>query len=65
MLHPVIKMLPLLLSSLLALPAQAKDFTVAQKDKKFSQAKLEVKVGDVVNFKNEDPFSIIFFRYLT
>jgi plastocyanin len=57
MLHPSIKILPLLMPLLLALPAQANDFTVAQKDKKFSQTKLEVKVGDVVNFKNEDPFS--------
>ncbi|MFT5532677.1 MAG: plastocyanin [Burkholderiaceae bacterium] len=57
MLHQSVKILPLLLPLLLALPVQAKDFTVAQKDKKFSQAKLEVKVGDVVSFKNEDPFS--------
>ncbi len=61
MLHPSInilpRVLPFMLPLLLALPAQAKDFTVTQKDKKFSQAKLEVKVGDVVNFKNEDPFS--------
>ncbi|MEB0136888.1 plastocyanin/azurin family copper-binding protein [Actimicrobium sp. CCC2.4] len=57
MLHPSINILPLLLPLLLVLPAQAKDFTVTQKDKKFSQTKLEVKVGDVVNFKNEDPFA--------
>ncbi|MBC7574880.1 MAG: cupredoxin domain-containing protein [Herminiimonas sp.] len=35
----------------------AKDFEVAQKDKKFSQKALAVKVGDSVNFKNQDPFS--------
>jgi plastocyanin len=35
----------------------AKDFEVAQKDKKFSQKTLAVKVGDSVSFKNEDPFS--------
>jgi plastocyanin len=29
---------------------------VTQADKKFSAAKLKVKVGEVVNFKNEDPF---------
>lgn len=41
-----------------ALPvAYAKDFEVAQKDKKFSQSKLAVQVGDSVSFKNEDPFS--------
>ena len=37
--------------------AHAKDFEVAQKDKKFSQKTLAVKVGDSVSFKNEDPFS--------
>jgi plastocyanin len=36
---------------------QAKEFEVLQKDKKFSQTALKVKVGDVVVFKNEDPFS--------
>lgn len=35
----------------------AKDFEVTQKDKKFSQKVLAVKVGDTVSFKNEDPFS--------
>lgn len=37
--------------------AQAKEFEIAQKDKKFSQKNLTIKVGDAVNFKNEDPFS--------
>lgn len=37
--------------------AYAKDYEILQKDKKFSQTTLKVKVGDVVNFKNEDPFS--------
>ncbi len=37
--------------------AYAKDFEIAQKDKKFSQPKLAVKVGDAVSFKNEDSFS--------
>ncbi|HEX7636079.1 MAG TPA: plastocyanin/azurin family copper-binding protein [Noviherbaspirillum sp.] len=36
--------------------AHAKDFEVLQKDKKFSQTSLTVKVGDSVSFKNEDPF---------
>jgi plastocyanin len=35
----------------------AKDFEVLQKDKKFSQKTLTVKVGDSVSFKNEDSFS--------
>jgi plastocyanin len=34
----------------------AKDFEVLQKDKKFSQKSLTVKVGDTVSFRNEDPF---------
>ncbi len=34
----------------------AGEFEVLQKDKKFSQSGLTVKVGDSVNFKNEDPF---------
>ena len=37
--------------------ASAKEFEVAQKDKKFSQPALTVKVGDSVVFKNEDPFA--------
>lgn len=36
---------------------QAKEFEIAQKDKKFSQKNLTIKVGDAVSFKNEDPFS--------
>lgn len=36
--------------------AHAKDFEVAQKDKKFSQKALTLNVGDSVSFKNEDPF---------
>lgn len=35
----------------------AKDFEVAQKDKKFSRSTLAVKVGDAVSFKNEDAFA--------
>ena len=34
----------------------AEDFTVGQKDKAFSADKLTIKVGDTVNFKNEDSF---------
>jgi plastocyanin len=29
---------------------------VVQQDKKFAPVKLKIKVGDTVNFKNEDPF---------
>lgn len=41
----------------LAAPASAKDYEITQKDKKFSQSALTVKIGDVVNFKNEDAFA--------
>lgn len=52
------KVVSLILATLLASSAAgAADFTVIQKDKKFSQTKLAVKLGDTVNFKNEDPFA--------
>jgi plastocyanin len=41
----------------LSCSAHAKEFEVTQKDKKFSQKKIAVKIGDSVSFKNEDPFS--------
>ena len=45
-------------AALIAAPSvHAKEFEILQKDKKFSQTALKVKVGDVVTFKNEDPFS--------
>jgi len=34
----------------------AQEFTVQQKNKAFSENTLNVKVGDVVHFKNDDPF---------
>jgi len=34
----------------------AAEIEVAQKGKQFSQKTVKVKVGDSVNFKNEDPF---------
>lgn len=48
-----------ILASLVGLPlcAYATDVEVTQKDKKFSQKSLKIKVGDSVSFKNEDPFS--------
>ena len=45
------------LAAALALPAQAKDFEVTQKDKKFSAKTLTVAVGDSISFKNEDAFA--------
>jgi len=34
----------------------AEEFTLAQKNKAFSQDVLKVKVGDTVNFRNDDNF---------
>ncbi len=47
----------LLLAGPVCLQAMAKDFEVTQKDKKFNQKALSVKVGDSINFKNEDTFA--------
>lgn len=41
----------------IALNVCAKEVEVAQKDKKFSQKAITVKIGDTVSFKNEDSFS--------
>ena len=54
-LNPVL-MLTLSLLGLLSLPAHCETFTVRQKNKAFSHNTLVVKKGDVVHFKNEDPF---------
>ena len=40
----------------LALPVQAKDFEVTQKDKKFNQKAMNVSLGDAISFKNEDQY---------
>lgn len=45
-----------LLLAVFPLLANAATVDVAQQDKKFSPTKLKIKVGDTVNFKNEDPF---------
>ncbi len=37
--------------------AHAAEIEVTQKDKKFSQTKVTVKVGDSVKFRNDDPFA--------
>ena len=37
--------------------ATAKDYTVDQKDKQFSQKSLKVKVGESVDFRNSDTVS--------
>ena len=46
-----------LLILLPAVGASAKDHTVDQKDKQFSQKSLKVKVGDSVEFRNSDSVS--------
>jgi plastocyanin len=34
----------------------AKEFTVDQKDKQFTMSDLVIKVGDIIHFRNSDPF---------
>lgn len=46
----------LLVALLLSNTGLAKDFTVNQKNKEFSQEKVNIKQGDTVHFKNDDPF---------
>lgn len=35
---------------------ETKSYVVNQKDKKFSEEKLKIKVGDSIDFKNDDPW---------
>ena len=49
-------LLACLVPLLAAGPAGAEEFVVAQKNKKFSASELKAKVGDVITFKNDDPF---------
>jgi len=37
--------------------AFAEEFTVDQKDKKFTEQEMNISVGDSVHFRNADPFS--------
>jgi len=46
-------LLPLLF---VALPLAAADYVVGQKNKEFSMKTIKVKVGDSVEFRNDDPF---------
>jgi plastocyanin len=46
----------LLLMALYLSLAQAAEFSVAQKNKAFAVSRLEIGVGDVVHFPNQDPF---------
>ena len=45
-----------LAATLCAPAAAAEEFVVSQKNKAFSAARLEVRVGDAVSFRNDDPF---------
>ncbi len=49
----------IILISLLAFAgaSSAEEYTVGQKDKKFTVSNLQIKTGDTVKFLNEDPFS--------
>lgn len=47
----------ILIMLLLQAVVQAQEFEILQKDKKFSQKSLVLKVGDSVSFKNEDSFA--------
>jgi plastocyanin len=38
-------------------PAFSADYLVDQKDKQFSKKSMKVKVGDVIEFRNSDPFA--------
>ena len=48
--------LPIALAVCTAAAFAAADIVVTQKDKKFSAAKVKVKVGETVAFRNEDGF---------
>ncbi|NVO05263.1 MAG: methylamine utilization protein [Rhodoferax sp.] len=45
------------LCTAVAASAYAAELLVDQKDKQFSKKSLKVKVGDVVEFRNSDPFA--------
>jgi len=52
-------MFSILVAALLSLSSSlvlAKEYTVGQKDKKFTEKTLTLNVGDAVRFENQDPF---------
>lgn len=51
------KSIILLLAIGLSAPAFSAEVTVAQKDKKFSKSSLKLKVGDSIEFRNDDAFN--------
>lgn len=46
-----------LVLSAFSLSPQAADHVVAQKDTQFAPTSIKIKVGDAVDFRNDDPFS--------
>ena len=53
----IISLTAMTVLALSSFTTQAAEYTVGQKDKKFTQSSLDIKVGDTVKFLNEDPFS--------
>ena len=51
------KMLAFFALSVASLSAFSADYLVEQKDKKFTKTQLKLKAGDVVEFRNADPFN--------
>lgn len=51
------KLVTLLTLSLLSTSAFSAEYLIEQKDKKFTKKELRIKAGDVVEFKNSDPFN--------
>jgi|GEM_PF-334775 cytochrome c peroxidase len=50
------KTLILIISYLLLAGLNAKEHTIDQKDKQFNRKDIVIKVGDIINFRNDDPF---------
>jgi plastocyanin len=44
----------LILGCMLSIQSHAAEYTASQKDRKFNPEKLKIKVGDTVNFVNDD-----------
>ncbi len=51
------KLLAMLTLTLLSATAFSAEYLIEQKDKKFTKKELKLKVGDVIEFKNADPFN--------
>lgn len=51
------QILTLIAGAMLAVPAFAEDIAIVQKDMKFSQTVVTVKIGDKLVFRNSDDFA--------